>query len=246
MGVLRLIMRLLAFFSVCLLLLPPTILVNLFRINRLKWKLITLYYKCACFSWGIRVRLEGEFSPERPLLVVSNHCSYADIPVLGSKAPVQFTPKAEIADWPIIGSLCRLADCVFINRNPRKTAENMAALTKVQNEGGLISLFPEGTTNNGITLLPFRSSYFSLAEQGLPVQPVTLRYHQHNGQPLSAEAMRKISWIGDDEFAPHLLELLKQPSVSATIQCHKVIHTEGKNRKMIAQICEQQISEFLS
>ena len=237
---LRAYFRLFLFLLISIFLLPLVILFQLLKIAPAKAFMTKLYYRLSACSWGIRLAKKGEFAKERPLLVVSNHCSYADIPVLGSFAPVHFTPKADIASWPVIGHLCRLSECVFIDRNPRKTAKNMAELNKAMQKGWMVSLFPEGTTNDGTELQPFRSSYFSLAEQGLPVQMVTVAYSQPNGQPLSPQAMRKVAWIGDDEFSPHLMDFLGQPTILATVICHEVTSIEKfENRKALAAHCHQ-------
>src|SRR5689334_21385022 len=90
-----------------------------------KW-LMQRCFSTMLFFFRVRVEVEGEPSPLRPLLIVSNHSSYLDIPVLGSRVPVSFTPKAEIAKWPLIGSICRLIDCVFIDRRVSRTGENQA------------------------------------------------------------------------------------------------------------------------
>lgn len=246
-GKLRLTVRLITYLTVTLLFLPFITVCEGLNLITLKKKLICFYYRLSALSWGIYLSKRGQFAKDRPLLVVSNHCSYTDIPVLGAFAPVHFTPKADIASWPVIGYLCKLSDCVFINRNPRKTAENMNELNRAIQKGWMISLFPEGTTNDGHCLQPFRSSYFSLAEQGLPVQMVTILYTQPNGEPLSKEAMRKIAWIDDDEFSSHLMEFLSQPAIRATVICHEVTSIEKfENRKALAAHCEQVISDGLS
>ena len=243
---LRRIWRISLYLLITLSMLPIIIFTDLLNLGRLKMRLISFYYRMAALSWGIRLKLEGNFDKTRPLLVVSNHCSYTDIPVLGAFAPVHFTPKAEIANWPVIGYLCKLADCIFINRNPRKTAENMVALNEAMENGWMICLFPAGTTNNGHTLQPFRSSYFSLAEQGLPVQMITVRYTQLNGEPLSDTALRKVAWIDDDEFEPHLMDFLAQPAILATVICHEVVTIEMfENRKALAAHCQQVVAEAL-
>ncbi len=238
----RAYLRLTAFLLMSVVLLPFVIVSDLLNWRFAKIKFTSLYYQLSAFSWGIRLKQQGAFASDRPLLVVSNHCSYTDIPVLGSLAPVHFTPKADIASWPVIGYLCRLSESVFINRNPRKTAENMAELTKAMEKGWMISLFPEGTTNDGTSIQSFRSSYFSLAEQGLPVQPVTVIYTQPNGEPLSPQAMRKVAWIGEDEFGPHLMDFLAQPAILATVICHAPTGIEQfEDRKALAAHCQQRV-----
>ncbi|MDG1287194.1 MAG: lysophospholipid acyltransferase family protein [Rickettsiales bacterium] len=243
---LRVIFRLTTYLLLTVLLLPFIILFNALGFEAFKRKFVALYYRLSACSWGVKVRLKGSFAGDKPLLVVSNHCSYSDIPVLGSVAPVHFTPKSDISSWPVIGYLCRLSECIFINRNPRKTAENMLELTRAMKKGWMISLFPEGTTNDGHGVLPFRSSYFSLAEQGLPVQPVTVIYTKRDGSPLSPQAMRKVAWIGEDEFSPHLMDFLAQPGILATVICHDLVRIEQfEDRKGLAAHCHEVVQDCL-
>lgn len=246
MAKVRLIFRLALYLLITAIMLPFIVILRHLGASSIKMRLISIYYRLSAYSWGITVHQRGSFAKNRPLLVVSNHCSYADVPVLGCVAPVHFTPKSEIRTWPIIGYLCSLSDCIFINRNPRKTAENMAELEKAMQNGWLISLFPEGTTGDGTTVLPFRSSYFSLAEKGIEVQPVTVKYTKRDGSQLSVQAMRKVAWIGDDEFAPHLLDFLSQPSISATVICHDMVSiSDFANRKELAAHCQQVVASGL-
>ncbi len=243
---LRAICRLFIYFLITIVFLPFIGALHYLRFYDVKRKLVTVYYRCCAYSWGISLKMVNQFSHIRPLLVVSNHCSYADIAVLGSVAPVHFTPKSEIRDWPFIGFLCVLAECIFIDRNPRQTAQNMQQLKAAVAQNWMISLFPEGTTNDGVNMHDFRSSYFSLAEQGIAVQPVTLCYTQPNGQPLSDDAMRKVAWIGDDDFAPHLFEFLGQPRILVTVICHDVIeNTAFINRKELAKLAQQIVADGL-
>jgi len=247
MSGLRVPVRIIVYLLLTLAFFPFVVTLHHLRARRLKMNLLKYYYMLAARSWGVRVKLEGEFNTSRPLLVVSNHCSYVDIPVLGSLAPLHFTPKAEIRHWPVIGYLCRLADCIFIDRNPRKTAENMKALHKAMQRGWMISLFPEGTTNDGTEVKPFRSSYFQLAEDGLPVQPVTVSYHAPDGSPLSTEHLRKVVWIDEDEFGTHLLQFLAQPPVLAVVTCHPATSIAAfDDRKQLAAQCHRIISLFPS
>lgn len=93
----------------------------------LKWEGARRFCSCLAFKgvnalFGIRVHLHGSLSPKRPLMLVSNHSSYVDIFVLGSRLPIAFTPKKEIASWPIIGYCCKLAGCVFVERTPKAIA----------------------------------------------------------------------------------------------------------------------------
>ena len=214
-----------------------------------------------CFSGVLRivgVRLErvGRLCPLRPLLLVSNHTTYLDIAVLGASAPVHFTPKTEIADWPLIGMCSRLLRSIFIDRRISKTGENRRNLRDALAAGKVISLFPEGTTNDGKRLHPFRSSYFSLAEErfggaALTVQPAAIVYTHINGLPIDSTQWPLVAWYGDMNMLTHARRLLSLGSLRAKIVFGAPISVDDLNpdepssRKALAAQCERAVQDLL-
>jgi len=195
------------------------------------------------------VVVEGRLSSIRPLLVVSNHCSYLDVMILGAVIGPAFTPKAEVAAWPLIGWICRVTDCIFIDRRISKTQQNQEALRQAAREGFVISLFPEGTTNDGKRLLPFRSSYFSLCEENfggrpLTVQPVAISYTRVRGLPIDSSQRPQIAWYGDMEFVPHLAGLLRLGRIDAKVTFCEPVPAEA-GRKVVAAQCMQLIEQHI-
>lgn len=213
--------------------------------------LMQLYFRGALRILGVRLQVSGAPDARRPLLIVSNHTSYLDIMVIGASAPVRFTPKADIAGWPLIGWICRVLDCVFIDRRPGRTAENAAALSQALSEGALLWLFPEGTTNDGKRLLPFRSSYFSLTGkeyggQKLAVQTAAVKYTHVRGLPLDVAMLPKVAWYGDMELAPHFKELMGLGRIDAVLTFGEAsVPEEGADRKALAAACEREVAEML-
>lgn len=198
--------------------------------------------------WGIRVKTVGTASKKLPLLLVSNHFSYLDVFVLGSTLEVRFTPKKEIASWPVIGFFCRITGCVFIDRRRSATLNNKKFLDTMVKEKSLISLFPEGTTNEGTGLLPFKSSFFSIADNAdVTVQPVSILYTALNGKPITASNRHKVGWYGEALFFPHLVVFLQQRNVDVTLVFHKAV--KGKDfssRKELAGYCRDIIEQDLA
>src|SRR5690606_339385 len=138
-------------------------------------------------------------------LLVSNHLSYTDIFILASQVDVCFTPKSEIADWPIIGYLCKLNRCIFVDRRRSKVKDTANPIQEALQNGDVVSLFPEGTTNNGVSLQPFKSSFFSLAESmELNVQPAAITYTHINRLPVDSTQWPKLAWYGDSDLVSHL------------------------------------------
>lgn len=173
-------------------------------------------WKALLWGFGIRVRVHG--APVPGALVVANHVSWSDIPVMGRVIDAGFVAKDDVAGWPLIGRLTRAYGCLFVAREARgKVAEQAAEVAAKLTHGHGLILFPEGTTGEGDTCLPFRSSLFALIPPGTPVQPMTLRYARADGMPLNAQERRAVAWIGDDELLPHAAALARRGGLVADL-----------------------------
>jgi 1-acyl-sn-glycerol-3-phosphate acyltransferase len=177
-----------------------------------------LFHRAVLRLFGVRVTVRGSAPEATPTLVLSNHVSWLDIPVIGSLRPISFVAKSEIASWPVFGLCASLQRSVFIDRARRAaTAEANAAVAHRLAKGEAIVLFAEGTTGDGNRLLPFRSSLVgaaraALADPGverIDLQPLALAYTRRNGMPVTRRERPAIAWYGDMELLPHLLALLR-------------------------------------
>ncbi len=239
----RLVIRTLVSLFVLLVMLIPFFVTAKTGAARANAVLVRLSFWLGCIIWGIRVKQEGRLSGKRPLLMVSNHFSYIDVFALGSATEARFTPKSEIAGWPMIGLFCKITGCIFIDRRRAVTMHNKKKLAGAIKDNCIISLFPEGTTNEGTALLPFKSSFFSIAEEyDLTVQPVSLVYKKLNGEPITAETRHIVGWYGNAEFFPHLVTFLQQKSVDVTVIFHKTVNGKDfSSRKELASYCRDVI-----
>lgn len=121
----------------------------------------------------------------RGCLLVGNHISWADIHAINSVIPVRFVAKMEISGWPLFGYLARKCGTIFINRTKNRDAArvlNIAAQAlKLQDN---LCVFPEGTTSEGVSVLPFKSSLMQAAVTAeCKVIPVTIYYPDEAGKP---------------------------------------------------------------
>ncbi|TXT18635.1 MAG: 1-acyl-sn-glycerol-3-phosphate acyltransferase, partial [Planctomycetota bacterium] len=107
----------------------------------------------------LRVQVEWQGQPPVSGCLVSNHLSYLDIVVLGAAQPLVFVAKSEVAQWPVLGWLAQAGGTLFIERARRadvkRVSESMAYSVK---QGAVVAFFPEGTSSDGQSVLPFRSS----------------------------------------------------------------------------------------
>ena len=244
---LRAAVRAVLFVVVTLVLFVPVLLCWMLTLERLRGKIVQYFYAIIGWITGLRVRVEGMLSSEKPLMLVANHSSYLDIFVLGGMAPVSFAPKLEIRSWPVIGFFCVLADCVFIERKPADMQRAQAEMAERLQQGKRLVLFPEGTTGNGLTVIPFKSGFLSLAEEHhLPIQPVSIAYTHIGAVPLSAATREQVVWIGEASLVDHFWRLLQFPKLQVVVTLYPVERQEAyEDRKELARACETIIREGL-
>lgn len=158
---------------------------------------------------GIRRVVHGQPMEGRGAQV-SNHVGWLDIFALNASDRIYFVSKAEVAGWPGIGWLARATGTVFINRDRREARAQGVLLGERLAAGHRLLFFPEGTSTDGLRVLPFKTTLFQafLADGVGPeiqVQPVSLVYHAPEG-----EDPRFYGWWADMEFGEHLLKVLRQ------------------------------------
>ena len=125
---------------------------------------------------GVKVEIHGAPMAE-PGALVANHVSRLDILTLAAAAPTHFVSKSEVAHWPVVGFIARIADAEFIERRPAQAREHEARLAKRIKDGDLLCFFPEGTSTDGLVVLPFKTTLFEIfSKTGAKAQPVSLKY----------------------------------------------------------------------
>lgn len=159
---------------------------------------------------GLRWRVRG--TPMKGAgAVVANHGSWLDILVLNAPKRVYFVAKSEVAGWPVIGWLARLVDTAFIRRDRREARAQVELFRHRLSLGHRLLFFPEGTSTDGLRVLPFKTTLFAAfftpgLRESMQVQPVTLVYHGPPGRDA-----RFYGWWGDMELGEHLLAVLATP-----------------------------------
>ncbi|WP_171207494.1 MULTISPECIES: 1-acyl-sn-glycerol-3-phosphate acyltransferase [unclassified Ruegeria] len=191
---------------------------------------------------GIGFKTSGTLM-QHPGAVVANHTSWLDIFALNARKRVYFVSKAEVANWPGIGWLARATGTVFIERNPKKAREQTQIFEDRLKAGHKLLFFPEGTSTDGLRVLPFKTTLFAAffteeLRQSIYVQPVSVIYHAPKGQP-----DRFYGWWGDMDFGPHLLKTLgarRQGSVELIYHAPARV-SDFENRKLLAAHCEEAV-----
>ena len=160
-----------------------------------------------------QVTVSGEIP--RGGLIASNHLGYVDILVLGSICPAIFVAKSDVREWPVFGWLASRAGTIFVSRDaPTKVAAQLREMEQPLREGRPVILFPEGTSSDGSSVLPFRSSLLeSTISTGTPVTPVAISYDLQGEGSVGTE----VAYWGDLVLVPHLINLLTKTAFQARL-----------------------------
>ena len=191
-----------------------------------------------------RIDVTGVLPAGAGTLYVSNHISWMDIPILGSALETEFIAKSDVKGWPLIGPLSRRSGTLFVAREERHRVHNQAReIADRLGNGRSLTLFAEGTTSDGITILPFRSSLFEAARQARQIQPIAIGYHGGDGVALSDDQLAAIGWTGDEELLPNLGRVSRL-NLAAEVRLAPAF-TPGKDmpRKQLAERCEIAVRE---
>lgn len=207
------------------------------RARHWRERVILNWNRSVCRILNVRIRVSGHMDPTARL-TVANHISWLDIIALGSLQPMVFVAKAEVADWPIMGTLARGIGTVFIHRgDAEQAATTLEAMTWLLRRGAHLMLFPEGTTTRGDQVLRFHGKLFNPAQlTAARVQSVAVRYRGVSSQVAP--------FVGDDDFLPHLLRILRQPVIELELHYCPVLPV-GLRRDQLARTARLQICECL-
>jgi len=181
--------------------------------------------------FGYSARVAGEVP--RSGLLMCNHLSYLDILAISAVTPAVFVSKADVRRWPLFGWFAAIAGTVFVERERRThvgqvNQEIEAALAA----GALVVVFPEGTSTNGETILPFRTSLLEPAARGRHEIAVGwLHYELEDG-----DARQEVCYWGDHSFFSHVVHLLGKKSIRATLRFGTFQRTTDDRKVLAVQL----------
>lgn len=175
--------------------------------DRAEW----LQASCVRVLRRLSISLTTEGPSPRAGLIVSNHLSYLDILVHAAAGPRIFVAKSEVRSWPLFGWLARCGGAIFITRGSRSGATEAAiGIEYALRSGATVVLFPEGTSTDGTTLLPFHPFLFEPAvEAESQVTAAAVSYEADDC------AERNLCYYGDAGFMSNLLEVLGHRGIRA-------------------------------
>lgn len=205
------------------------------------------YHRMVCRLLGVRVHLSGAQPAEGAALLVANHISWLDIPVLSAITPLSFIAKQEVAGWPFVSWLAKLQRTVFIDRTRRSAVKETArAVLERLDRGERMVLFAEGTSSDGNQVLPFKSSLFAAVapngddRDGHLMQTVAIVYTRVHGLPMNRQQRPAIAWYGDMDMISHAWGVLKGGPLDVHVRFGEPVSIEiVGDRKKLAEHAER-------
>jgi 1-acyl-sn-glycerol-3-phosphate acyltransferase len=176
-----------------------------------------LWGRAMCAILSVRREVSGPVPRDGAFVVVSNHLSYLDIIVLGSLYPSLFLAKREIASWPLFGPIARGAGTIFIDREQAKDVVRAGREMSHRLALGLpLTLFPEGRSSRGVSILPFQPSLLEpAARAGIPCWATSISY-ETPGSALPPS--RTICWHDSESLLTHFPRLVGLKAVRARVR----------------------------
>jgi 1-acyl-sn-glycerol-3-phosphate acyltransferase len=185
----------------------------------------------------IEARLDGVSVDELPgnLLVVANHVSWIDIFVLNSMRPARFIAKAELKRWPLAGRLISNCGTLFLERERRRDAHRVNEQARdALAAGATIAIFPEGTTTDGTSVLPFHASLLQpIIDARGHVQPVAIRYRKADGAYSEAPA-----YVGETTFLGSFWRVLGERRMLVRVTLGPTLRAEARHRRELSRDAE--------
>jgi 1-acyl-sn-glycerol-3-phosphate acyltransferase len=229
---------------------PPQALVLFFHKGRGAYIIPLFWHKGVCKIFGIRCEIRGAPNKGHQTLYMSNHLSYLDVSVLASILPAAFLAKQEVESWAVFGLLSKLQQCAYIERRRTAIAGEKSKLDKFLDTGRSLILFPEGTSTSGMSIFPFKTSLFSLAEnRSIDIQPVTLALVETNGKKCATkEEFDLYAWPLEMEtpLPTHLWQFAHTSGARLIITFHPVIRADKEtDRKTLAKTCHDSVCKGL-
>ncbi|MCC6155000.1 MAG: 1-acyl-sn-glycerol-3-phosphate acyltransferase [Candidatus Hydrogenedentes bacterium] len=219
----------------------PVAFVNGDAERRMRGVVLRTWGRGVCWIVGAQVNVFGPL-PREPFFLVSNHLSFFDVIVYARLLGCVFVSMAEVGAWPLVGTLARGLNTVFIDRARRRDVARVnAQISGVVSRGNGVLIFPESTTSYGDTVLPFYGALLQPAvAMQMPVHYAAISYATPTGEDSAEHA---ICWVDDTPFAVQAFRILRlrRFEVFVTFGDEPVV---AENRKVLADALHTAVAEL--
>lgn len=191
---------------------------------------------------AIKLVVKGQPPATGPMLLAANHISWLDIVVVHAARHCRFVSKDEVARWPLVSTLANAAGTLYITRESRRDAMRVVhQMAQCLRDGDVLGIFPEGTTGDGSTLLPFHANLLQAAISAeAPVQPVALQFADATTGQISFAPC----YVGDDTLWQSLWRTLCADNVQAVVHFGDPERARGRDRRAWAADLRETIAKL--
>jgi 1-acyl-sn-glycerol-3-phosphate acyltransferase len=189
---------------------------------------------------AIKLIVSGKPASQGPMLLAANHISWLDIYLILATCPCRMIAKAEVRQWPAIGTLAQAVGTVFVQReSPRDALRVVHHMAQQLLAGDVLAIFPEGTTSNGLQVLPFHANLFQAAiSANAPVQPVALSFEDAaTGQPSLVPC-----YIDDDTLLGSIWRVAIAQPLRVTLKFGEPQTSDGRSRRAWAADIQAEVN----
>jgi len=178
-----------------------------------------------------------------PMLWVANHVSWLDILVIQAIHPCVFVAKSEVLHWPVLGTLAKACDVIFVNRQSATGTRQMVhQVNRVLSQGHCVAAFPEGTTSEGQTVRLFHANLFeTVVQHRLPVQPIALHYSDLR----TGVGCPQVAYVDDMGFISSLHQVMTTAGIRASVRFGEQLSAMGHSRRTLAMLSHQSVCTHL-
>lgn len=180
-------------------------------------------------KFAIELVVIGTPPVQGPVLLAANHISWLDIVVMLAARPCRFVSKADIKHWPLVGAMASAGGTLFIERESRRDAMRVVHhMAEHLSAGDVLAVFPEGTTSDGVSLLPFHANLLQAAiAVTAPVMPVAISYVDKATGTLSLAPC----YVGDDTMVQSLWRTLTARPLRVVLTYGEAQFAQGRDRR---------------
>ena len=194
--------------------------------------------KALCRGLRITTEVIGQYSSDKPSLIVPNHIGTLDPWIMASTFDIAFVAKSEMGGWPVFGWVCKAVGIIFAHRNKvMRTNQTVDEIRARMRSGVAVLIFPEGTTSDGRKLLPFKTGGFeavSNMNDGYIV-PVYFHVRSVNGTLVDVDSRVQVTWSSPQKMWTNLWQVLGLGRLHFVIRIGEPISSMNRNRKELAR-----------
>ncbi|MBX3034524.1 MAG: 1-acyl-sn-glycerol-3-phosphate acyltransferase [Bdellovibrionaceae bacterium] len=205
----------------------------------------TWWARLACRTFSIRVIVTNPPPQDLAGLVIGNHLGFIDILACSSVHPNLFVTSKEMRETPVLGLITEMGGCIYVERRSRLNIVNeLGQITEHLKKGFRVVLYPEATSTNGETVLPFKRTLLTAAAQaGVPVIPYVFNFREVNGEPgFPLKYRDSVCWYGDISFHQSIWRAFGLKSLVCELEFLSPVYTRTEDdRAVVADALREMI-----